>query len=64
MKMISKSYKRLVAAEIQINRETLLAVSTIKRRLATSGWQLESSSGKYSPIRKVKVIILQYFQEI
>lgn len=32
MKAISKSYKRLVAAEIQINRETLLAVSTIKRR--------------------------------
>lgn len=39
MKTISKSYKRLVAAEIQINRETLLAVSTIKRRLATSGWR-------------------------
>lgn len=43
MKAISKSYKRLAAAEIQINRETLLAVSTIKRRLATSGWHSQVS---------------------
>lgn len=51
MKAISKSYKRLVAAEIQINHETLLAMSVIKRRLATSGWHSRVSENIHRVVK-------------